>query len=173
MFYLLHLFKNTFTPLNIFQYTTFRTGGALITAFLIVLLSGPHFIRWLKARQADGQPIREDGPQTHLAKRGTPTMGGLLIVAAGVISTLLWANLSNPYVWVILGIFVGFGLIGFTDDYLKLTHHNSRGISGKRRLLIEFLLAFMACLLMIYLENRSMATTLTIPFFKNILLLEN
>lgn len=170
MLYWLHLFKDMFHPLNVFQYITFRTGGALITAFLIVLLCGPRFIGWLKAKEGEGQPIRADGPQTHLAKKGTPTMGGMLIVAASVSATLLWANVANPYIWIILAIFVGFGAIGFVDDYLKLTKHNAKGISGKKRLAVEFVLSFIACMAMVCLENGSMATTLTIPFFKNILI---
>ena len=170
MLYYLHLLKETVTPFNVFQYLTFRTGGSLITAFLIVLLAGPCFIRWLKSKHGEGQPIRLDGPQTHLAKKGTPTMGGLLIVAAGVLSTLLWANPTNPYVWVVLAVFTGFGAIGFVDDYLKLTQHNTAGISGKKRLAIEFAFSFAACAAMICLENGSMATTVTIPFFKNILI---
>ena len=170
MFYWLSLLKNTWHPLNVFQYITFRTGGALITSFLIVLFMGPVFIRWLKSKQHGGQPIRTDGPESHLAKKGTPTMGGLLIVLAGLVATLCWANLSNPYIWVVLAVFLGFGSIGFVDDYLKLTRHNSAGISGKKRLTVEFLFSFIACLAMIRLENGSMATTLTIPFFKDILI---
>lgn len=170
MLYWLHLLKNALSPLNVFQYLTFRTGGALITAFLIVLIAGPRFIRWLKSKQGEGQPIRTDGPQTHLSKKGTPTMGGLLIVIAGVIATLLWANPANPYVWVVLTVFVGFGAIGFGDDYLKLTRHNTAGISGRKRLMMEFGLAFVACVAVICLEDGMMATTLTIPFFKNILM---
>lgn len=170
MLYWLSYFKEFFRPFNIFQYITFRTGGALITSFLIVLIAGPRFIAWLKSKQGEGQPIRTDGPQTHLAKKGTPTMGGLLIVIAGIISTFLWANPTNPYIWVILSVFIGFGLIGFADDYLKLTKKNTAGISGKKRLAIEFIFSFIACIIMIYLENGSMATTLTIPFFKDVLM---
>lgn len=170
MLYWLADLKSYFNALNVFHYITFRTGGALITAFLIALITGPGFIRWLKAKQGDGQPIRTDGPQTHLSKKGTPTMGGLLIVVAGCVSTLLWSNPANPYVWITLGVFVGFGAIGFVDDYLKLTKHNTAGISGKKRLMMEFGLSFVACAIMICLENGSMATILTIPFFKNILI---
>ena len=170
MLYWLSSLKNLWHPLNVFQYITFRTGGALVMAFLIVLVTGPAFIRWLKLKQHDGQPIRSDGPETHFTKKGTPTMGGLLIVLAGLISTLFWANLTNLYVWTILAVFLGFGFIGFVDDYLKLTRHNSAGISGKKRLTVEFLFSFLACLTMVNLENGSMATTLTIPFFKDILI---
>ncbi len=170
MLYLLSLFSSSWSALNVFRYITFRTGGAVITAFLIVLITGPAFIRWLKSRQGAGQPIRADGPVTHQAKKGTPTMGGLLIVLASLISVLLWGSLTNPYVWITVAVFVGFGLIGFVDDYLKLTKRNTAGISGRKRLLIEFTVSLVACVGMIWLENGSMATTVTIPFFKNILI---
>ncbi len=170
MLYWLSFLSVWLTPFNLFRYLTFRTGGALITAFLIVLFFGPSFIRWLKRKQGEGQPIRADGPQTHLSKKGTPTMGGLLIVLAGVVSTLLWADPANPYIWVLLFVFLGFGAVGFADDYLKLTRKNTAGVSGKKRLGVEFGISLLACIIMICLERGSMATTLTIPFFKNILI---
>lgn len=170
MLYWLSFLSVWLTPFNLFRYLTFRTGGALITAFLIVLFFGPGFIRWLKRKQGEGQPIRADGPQTHLSKKGTPTMGGLLIVLAGVVSTLLWADPANPYIWVLLFVFLGFGAVGFADDYLKLTRKNTAGVSGKKRLGVEFGISLLACIIMICLERGSMATTLTIPFFKNILI---
>lgn len=170
MLYWFSLLKGILSPLNVFQYITFRTGGALLTAFLIVLIAGPRFILWLKSKQGEGQPIRNDGPQTHALKKGTPTMGGLLIVIAGVVATLLWANLANPYVWLVLFVFVGFGGIGFADDYLKLTRRSSAGVSGKKRLGMEFAFSLIVCAAVICLEQGSMATTLTIPFFKNILI---
>lgn len=170
MLYWFSLLKGILSPLNVFQYITFRTGGALLTAFLIVLIAGPRFIMWLKSKQGEGQPIRSDGPQTHVLKKGTPTMGGLLIVIAGVVATLLWANLANPYVWLVLFVFVGFGGIGFADDYLKLTRRSTAGVSGKKRLGMEFAFSLIVCAAVICLEQGSMATTLTIPFFKNILI---
>lgn len=170
MLYWFSLLKGILSPLNVFQYITFRTGGALLTAFLIVLIAGPRFILWLKSKQGEGQPIRSDGPQTHALKKGTPTMGGLLIVIAGVVATLLWANLANPYVWLVLFVFVGFGGIGFADDYLKLTRRSTAGVSGKKRLGMEFAFSLIVCAAVICLEQGSMATTLTIPFFKNILI---
>ncbi len=170
MLYWLSFLSVWLAPFNLFRYLTFRTGGALITAFLIVLFFGPSFIRWLKRKQGEGQPIRVDGPQTHLSKKGTPTMGGLLIVLAGVVSTLLWADPANPYIWVLLFVFLGFGAVGFADDYLKLTRKNTAGVSGKKRLGVEFGISLLACIIMICLERGSMATTLTIPFFKNILI---
>lgn len=170
MLYFLSYLAQDLSVLNVFRYLTFRAGGALLTAFAVALLMGPPFIRRLKKLQGEGQPIRTDGPSTHQAKKGTPTMGGFMIIVAGVLSTLLWARLSNPYVWVILGVFLTFGAVGFVDDYLKLTRRNTAGISGKKRLGIEFFISLVACLLMIWLEDGSMATTLTIPFFKNIFL---
>lgn len=170
MFYLLSLLSSSCSVFNVFRYITFRTGGAIVTAFLIVLLTGPTFIKWLKNKQGSGQPIRSEGPETHQMKKGTPTMGGLLIVLASLVSTLLWGSLINPYVWITIAVFIGFGLIGFVDDYLKLTKRNTVGISGKKRLLIEFAVSLVACAGMIWIENGSMATTVTIPFFKNILI---
>ena len=170
MFYFLSFLSDEFSWLNIFRYITFRTGGALLTAFAIGLIAGPRFIAWLKSKQANGQPIRSNGPATHLAKQGTPTMGGLLILIAILIATLLWANLLNPYVWVLLFVLLGFGLAGFLDDYLKLTENNSKGVSGWQKIGLQAAVSIIACVWMISLENGSMGTTLTLPFFKNIFL---
>src|SRR5882757_8836242 len=124
LFNLLAPLSDEFGPFNLFRYLTFRTGGAVLTALIVSFLLGPPLIAWLKARQATGQPIREDGPETHLlTKKGTPTMGGFLILAALTISTVLWADVTNPYVWVVLLTTTGFGLIGFFDDYRKLTRN--------------------------------------------------
>ena len=162
-------FSDVLSVLNVFKYQTFRMGGALLTAFFLTLWMGPFIIRWLKSKEGEGQPIRDCGP--HLAKKGTPTMGGLMILISATVAALLWALWNNPYVWILLAVFWGFGLIGGMDDYLKLTHNNSDGgISGRTRLTIEFALAFLACLGMIHLADANMQTTLTIPFFKNILI---
>jgi phospho-N-acetylmuramoyl-pentapeptide-transferase len=130
--------------LNLIRYISFRAGAASATALLIGLLLGPAFIRWLRARQGKGQPIRSDGPQSHLAKSGTPTMGGLLILVSMSISVLLWMDLKKPYVWACLLVTAGFGLIGFLDDYDKVKKAHHAGLSGKTRLALEFLIAGIA-----------------------------
>ena len=121
-------FSIHFSPLNIFRYITFRALGATVTALIFVFLFGPSIISALRLKQGKGQPIRKDGPQSHLAKQGTPTMGGLMILSGLVFSTLMWANLRNPYVWIVLLVTLGFGLIGFYDDYLKVTKQSHKGI---------------------------------------------
>src|SRR6266851_8219233 len=122
--------------LNVFQYVTFRTAYASVTALLISLLSGRKLINALK-RWNIGQQIREEGPQAHIAKRDTPTMGGLLLIASVVISTFLWARLSSPYVWVIIVATIAFGAIGFADDYLKLVKRRSLGLTGRQKLALQ------------------------------------
>ena len=130
--------------LNLIRYQTFRTGAAVATALVIGLIIGPRFIGWLRVRQGKGQPIRADGPQTHLAKRGTPTMGGLMILTSMVLAILLWMDLTNPYVWACLFVTLGFGAIGFMDDYDKVSKASTKGVSGRVRLLMEFLVAGIA-----------------------------
>jgi phospho-N-acetylmuramoyl-pentapeptide-transferase len=146
--------------LNLIRYISFRAGAAAGTALLIGLLLGPWFISWLRARQGKGQPIRVDGPQSHLAKRGTPTMGGLLILISVSISVLLWMNLANPYVWACLLVTGGFGLIGFLDDYDKVKKAHHAGLSGKMRLALEFLIAGFATWMIV----RAGTTNLYLPF---------
>jgi phospho-N-acetylmuramoyl-pentapeptide-transferase len=149
MFVWLADFTPYFTPLNVFRYITVRTGGAAATALFFVFFFGPRIINALRLKQGKGQPIRSDGPQSHLlTKKGTPTMGGLMILSGLIVSTLLWANLRNHYVWVVLLVTAGFGLIGFYDDYLKVTKQSHKGFSGKARLACEGLIAFVACLIM-------------------------
>ena len=148
--------------LNLVRYISFRAGAATATALLIGLLLGPWFINWLRVRQGKGQPIRADGPQTHLAKRGTPTMGGLLILISVSISVLLWMDLTNAYVWACLLVTVGFGAIGFLDDYDKLKKAHHAGIPGKLRLTLEFLIAGFATWLMV----RMSGTNLYLPFIQ-------
>jgi phospho-N-acetylmuramoyl-pentapeptide-transferase len=166
---LLHL-ADQFQAFNLFRYITFRSGAAVVTALLISFVLGPHLITWLKSRQANGQPIRPDGPNGHLLrKKGTPTMGGFLILIALTISTLLWADLANPYVWIVLLVTVGFGIIGFFDDYSKLTKNSHRGLSGRTKLSMEIVLAGMACWAVLYVTPPGLAGALAVPFFKNVL----
>ena len=126
---------------NLFRYLSFRSGGAVATALLIGLIIGPKFIGWLRVRQGKGQPIRDDGPQSHLKKVGTPTMGGLMILTSVTIAMLLWMDLSNRFTWACLMVTLGFGAIGFLDDYDKVTRRSHKGISGRVRLLLEFIIA--------------------------------
>ncbi len=170
MLYELRQFTDLFGPLNVFTYITFRTGGAIMTALLFVFLFGPAIIDMLRLKQGKGQPIREDGPQSHLAKRGTPTMGGLMILAGFTFSILLWANLANHYVWIVLGVTLSFGAIGFYDDFLKITKKSSSGFSGRVRLALEFVIAGLATAAIMRMSDANFAGALAIPFFKDLLL---
>ncbi|SFK14430.1 Phospho-N-acetylmuramoyl-pentapeptide-transferase [Sphingomonas sp. NFR04] len=147
--------------LNLFRYLSFRTGGAVATALLLGLLIGPKFIGWLRLRQGKGQPIRTDGPQSHLAKRGTPTMGGLMILTSLTLSLLIWMDLRNAYVWACMFVTLGFGMIGFLDDYDKVRKQKTAGVSGKVRLIGEFLIAGIASAIIIFAEGN---TQLYVPF---------
>ncbi|MDF2810344.1 MAG: phospho-N-acetylmuramoyl-pentapeptide-transferase [Microvirga sp.] len=159
-----------FSPLNIFRYITFRTGGATATGLLFVFLFGPWTISMLRLKQGKGQPIREDGPASHLlTKRGTPTMGGLMILAGVLVSTLLWANLANHYVWIVLFVTVGFGAIGFYDDFLKVTKQSHKGFSGRSRLALEALIAALACMAISYMGTPGLANKLALPFSKDLI----
>jgi phospho-N-acetylmuramoyl-pentapeptide-transferase len=171
MLYWLSAFSDTIGPLNVLRYITFRTGGAMITALIFVFLFGPWIIDHLRLKQGKGQPIRSDGPQSHLVtKKGTPTMGGLMILFGLVVSTLLWANLANRYVWIVLGVTLCFGVIGFYDDYLKVTKQTHAGFSGKLRLVIEVMIAAAACYFIVSLGRQPFASSLTFPFFKELIL---
>src|SRR5581483_4669583 len=168
MLYWLVELSDKISFLNVFRYITFRTGGAVVTALVFVFLFGGPIIDLLRLKQGKGQPIRTDGPQSHLVtKIGTPTMGGLMILSGLVVSTLLWANPLNPYVWIVLGVTLGFGLIGFYDDYLKVTKQTHAGFSGRTRLFFEALIAVVACLAFTYLGRGTTATSLVFPFFKD------
>ena len=171
------MFFNLLAPLgdeiivfNLFRYLTFRGGAAVITALAVSFILGPRIIAWLKSKQKEGQPIRDDGPQQHLiTKAGTPTMGGFLILISIAVSTLLWADLTNGYVWVILFITVGFGLIGFADDYTKLTRRSSKGVPGRVKLVLEIVIATVAVVWIISLAPPALETHLAIPILKDVL----
>lgn len=162
----LYPLHTVFSSFNVFRYITFRTIFASITALLICLVLGRWFIEKLQKMQID-QQIREDGPQTHLVKKGTPTMGGMLILFAVTVSTILWANLSVVYIWLVLLVTVGFGLIGFLDDYRKLAVRNSRGVPGKVRLAAEIIIALFVGIVLYFKPGFS--AQVTIPFFKTVL----
>lgn len=170
LYHLLYPLADDFAIFNLFRYITFRTGGAIMTALIIGFVIGPGFIRWLKKRQKEGQPIRDDGPEGHFKKAGTPTMGGLMILISAGISTLLWSDLTNPYVWIVGGVIILFGLIGLADDYAKLTKRSHEGVSGRVRLLLEFFIAFLAVAAYLNFTSQDIATGLAIPFMKDYLL---
>jgi phospho-N-acetylmuramoyl-pentapeptide-transferase len=178
LYYYLVPLADSFQPFNVFRYITFRTGGAIMTALVIAFVLGPSLIQWLKVRQGKGQPIREDGPQRHLLeKKGTPTMGGLLILLALTISTLLWADLSNLFVWAVLGVTIAFGLLGFADDYLKVTKRSPDGVSGRVKLLFQAAVSIVAAFAIMELhsvqvvgQTANLSGTVAFPFFKDLLL---
>ena len=168
LFNLLYPLAEQFSLFNLFRYLTFRTGGAILTALIISFVAGPSLIRWLRVRQGNGQPIRNDGPASHLVrKQGTPTMGGTLILLALTLATLLWADLTNGYVWVVLLITLGFGVIGLVDDYLKVTRRSSGGLRSRTKLLGQALVALMAAGWIAALTEHPLATGLALPFFKD------
>lgn len=165
LYHLLYPLHTTISAFNIFRYITFRTIYASLTAFLICVLLGPWVIRKLSEMQI-GQYIREDGPQDHVKKAGTPTMGGILIIFSLIVSTLLWSNLTNYYIWIVLIITTGYGIIGFVDDYFMQVKKKSKGLSVRSKLLMQIILAIVTGVL-IYLSP-DFNTRVTIPFFKNI-----
>ncbi len=174
LYHLLYPLKDQFSVLNVFQYLTFRMGGAIMTALLISFIVGPSLIRWMRRKQGRGQPIREDGPQSHIIeKKGTPTMGGVLILISMLVSCLLWVRLDNEYVWIVLGVTVALGALGFVDDYLKVTKQNTAGVIGKGKLVFQFAVALLAgWFLMQTLSHdpgapQGLATSVPFPFFKN------
>jgi phospho-N-acetylmuramoyl-pentapeptide-transferase len=159
------------TFFNVFRYLTFRTGGAIFTGGLFVFLFGPWIIDHLRLRQGKGQPIRTDGPQSHIVtKKGTPTMGGLMILSGVLVATLLWADPLNPYVWIVLAVTLGFGFVGFYDDYLKVTRQSHSGFAGRLRLAIEAVIALLACYALTRLGRDVSSTSLVIPFFKEVVM---
>lgn len=155
---------------NLFRYITFRAGAAFFTALIFGFVCGRPLINWLRVKQKRGQPIRDDGPETHLAKAGTPTMGGLLILAALTFATLLWARLDQGYIWIVLLVTLGFAAIGFADDYAKVSKHSTAGVSGKVRMLLGLLISAVAGIWAMYLHPEPLAGQLAVPFFKNTLI---
>jgi phospho-N-acetylmuramoyl-pentapeptide-transferase len=156
---------------NLFRYLTFRSGGAIITALVISFVIGPRLIRWLRTNQHGGQPIRSDGPESHLlTKKGTPTMGGLMMLFAVTVSTLLWADITNHYVWMTLFVTLGYGAIGFADDYLKVSKKNHKGLSGKKKLVAQFTIAAIAAVWVSAVTPDALNHHLALPFLKNVLI---
>jgi len=168
MLYALVNFSDQIGPLNVFRYITFRTGGAIMTALLFVFLFGPAIIDLLRLKLGKGQPIREDGPATLFSKKGTPTMGGLMILSGVTVSTLLWANWANWYVWIVLFVTLSYGAVGFYDDYLKVTRSTAGGVSGKLRLAAEIGVAALAAWAVMSVGSAGFSSSLTVPFFKNV-----
>ena len=171
LYHLLFPLADQISAFNVFRYLTFRTGGAVITALILSFIIGPRLIVALVRHQKGGQPIRTDGPESHLqSKQGTPTMGGFMILIALAVSTLLWADLTNSYVWVALCTTIGFGAIGFADDYLKVTRRKSGGLPAKLKLLLEIAVGLVVAVWLIRSLPAPFATTLAVPFFKSVLI---
>jgi len=155
---------------NLFRYITFRAGGAFLTALIFGFMFGQPLIAVLRRKQGKGQPIRDDGPEGHFVKAGTPTMGGLLIVGALVTSTLIWARLDNPFVWIVLGVTLAFGMIGFADDYAKVSKQSSAGLSGRVRLGLGFVIAAVAAYFAVISHPEALQNQLAVPVFKDVLI---
>jgi phospho-N-acetylmuramoyl-pentapeptide-transferase len=164
-------FANQYLVANLFRYVTFRSGAACLTALVVSLVLGPAVIRMLKTVQRNGQPIRPDGPERHvIEKKGTPTMGGVLILSTLTISTLLWTDLRNGYVWAVLMLTLGYAALGFVDDYIKLAKANFRGLSGRGKLIVQALLGLLAAIWIMELTRGPLAFGLTVPVFKEVLI---
>ena len=170
LYNLLFPLADDFQIFNLFRYLTFRTGGAVMTALIISFVIGPSMINWLRSKQGKGQPIRADGPEGHMSKVGTPTMGGLMILISVIVSTLLWADLTNEFVWYALLILAGFGGIGFADDYLKLSRRSSDGLPGKLKILFQFIIGGAAILGIMSAMPLGEGSSIGIPFLKDFLL---
>jgi phospho-N-acetylmuramoyl-pentapeptide-transferase len=171
LFNLLRPLSEHFLLFNLFRYVTFRSGAACLTALVISLWLGQPLIRWLKSVQGAGQPIRPDGPERHLTeKKGTPTMGGVLILSALSVSTLLWADLRNPYVWVVLLLTLSYGALGFVDDFIKLSKANAKGLSARGKLIAQLALGLVASYWITTLTHGPLGTGVTVPVFKEVLI---
>lgn len=169
LYHLLYPLHTTFFPFNVFKYITFRSAGAALTALIISFVIGPYIIRKLKMLKI-GQHVRDDGPQTHLGKQGTPTMGGILIIIAIVLSTVLWSNLTNRYVWVVLFATLAFGAIGFWDDYIKVVRKRSKGLSALQKFSLQIIAALAIGLFLYFNPQDPNATKLSVPFAKKLLI---
>ena len=172
LYHLLTPLADDFTLFNVFRYLTFRSGGAVMTALIISFLLGPSLIRWMRRKQGRGQPIRDDGPQSHIIeKAGTPTMGGILILLSMTVATFLWARLDNPFVWIVMGVTLSFGLLGFIDDYLKVTKQKADGVVGSFKLAVQFAVALLAGYLCMQVlaaapdAPNGIETSVGVPFF--------
>ena len=171
MLYFVNVFSDGGDIFNLFRYITFRAGGAFFTALCFGFIFGKPLINFLRRKQTNGQPIRTDGPTHHtILKAGTPTMGGVLILGAMLTGSILWARLDNPYVWVILLVTVGFGSIGFVDDYKKVIYQDTKGLSKSFRLIIGLLISFVATLLTMSVHSESLSGHLAFPIFKGALI---
>lgn len=171
MLFWLTSLSDTFIGFNLFRYITFRAGGAFFTALIFGFVFGRPLIDFLRRKQGKGQPIRSDGPESHLkTKKGTPTMGGLLILSSLTFSTLLWARLDNGFVWIVLLVTVSFGLIGFADDYAKVSKQTHAGVSGRVRLALGFVIAALAAVAAMYLHPADLSGRLAVPVFKSVLI---
>lgn len=159
-----------FQIFNLFRYITFRSAGALLTSLIIALIVIPHLIGYLRNKYNKGQPIRDDGPQQHLAKAGTPTMGGLAIIFSVISSCLLWGDLNNSYLWIVMFVTISYAGLGFIDDYLKVSKYNTKGVPGKAKLLFQAIIAIVAGVWIQSIADSSYDSHITIPFFKKILL---
>jgi phospho-N-acetylmuramoyl-pentapeptide-transferase len=179
MFYLLYQYLSPlvhdYPVINLLKYLTVRVGLSLATSMFVAVAMGSRFIAWMRTKQGKGQPIRTDGPESHLSKKGTPTMGGFMILAGIMVSTLLWADLSNLYIWVVLGVTMGYGVLGFMDDYAKVTKQSSAGLTSIQKLIFQFLIAIVAVAVLILYSQKSpttvgLETSITFPFLKQLVL---
>jgi phospho-N-acetylmuramoyl-pentapeptide-transferase len=171
---LYHLFVNyaqQYHVLNVFKYITFRTGGALLTGLLVGLFFAPSIIKWLKSQQGKGQPIRQHGPESHLlTKVGTPTMGGVIILLGTLLSSLLWCNLENPYIWIVLFVTLALGIVGGIDDWMKIKKQHADAMSAKMKASLQIIISLMAVFAVQSFLPEAYTTTLAVPFFKNVLI---